>query len=238
MDLTKNEVKKEEIENAIKDIISFPDDQYIKIIQDVGFECDRCGKCCTREFNDHVFLLDDDAERIIRNQGKEFLQPAPYYDFCDNLGRFYVLGYALKNKSGGNCIFYTGAGCEHYEIRPAICRIYPYMLYREADENGNIEWRQIGGLDQHGLYHNDVNDETCKEMVREVKKYEMDFLEQKLRFLHAIKEYFGKHALKHNRKMFDRRMRDFGKDENIEVHVFFKGKFVKEIISKQIINPK
>ncbi|HEY9207336.1 MAG TPA: YkgJ family cysteine cluster protein [Candidatus Methanoperedens sp.] len=237
MDLIKNEVKTEEIEKAIRDLISFPDDRFIKIIREVGFECDRCGKCCTSEFNDHVFLLDEDAERIIKNIGMEFLRPAPYYDFCDNLGRFYVLGYALKNRSGGNCIFYKGTGCEHYEIRPSICRIYPYMLNREADENGVVEWRQIGGLDQHGLYNSDIDDETCKDIVREVKKYELGFLEQKIRFLHAIKELFGKYALKHSRRMYDSKMRDFGKGEKIEVHVFFKGKFVKEIICKQIINP-
>ncbi len=160
----------DEIEKEIECIASFPDERFIEIIREVGFECNCCGKCCTSEFNDHVFLLDDDVARIIEAPGSDFLRPAPYFDFCDNLGRFYVLGYALKNKPGGDCIFYTGGKCEHYEIRPDICKIYPYMLHREADEDGNVELRQIGGLNQHGLYHNDISDETCKEILRAVKK--------------------------------------------------------------------
>src|SRR5659263_392509 len=107
-----------DIEKEIEYISSFPDEDYLRIIFEVGFECDFCGKCCTSEFNDHVFLLDDDSERIIENTGREFLRPAPYFDLCDNLGRFYVMGYALKTKQNGDCIFYTGTGCEHYEVRP------------------------------------------------------------------------------------------------------------------------
>lgn len=44
------------------------------------------------------------------------------------------------------------------------------MLHREADEDGNVELRQIGGLNQHGLYHNDISEETCQEILRAVKK--------------------------------------------------------------------
>ncbi len=231
-------LEKDDIEKEIEDLLSFPDDRYIEIIKEVGFECDCCGKCCTRGFNDHVFLLDDDAARIIEIAGKEHLTPAPYYDFCDNLGRFYVLGYALKNKPGGDCIFYTGGRCERYDIRPAVCRIYPYMLHREADEEGNIDWRQISGLNQHGWYYSDIDDGTCWAILKEVKKYESGFLEQKLRFLRAIKEHFREHALRHSRQMYDSRMRDFEKGKAIEVHVFFNGRFEKEVILSGQYSPK
>ena len=224
------------LEDEIKEVALFPDEQYVEIIREVGFECDRCGKCCTSEFNDHVFLLDEDAARIIEATGKEFLRPAPCYDLCDNLGRFYVLGYALKNKSGGDCIFYTNGRCELYDKRPKICRIYPYMLHREADEEGNIDFREICGLNEHGLYHNDIDEKTSKEIVKDVKKYETSFLEQKLRFLLKIKEHFEKNNLRHSRQMYDLMMRKFKKGKEIEVFVFFQGKLVKEIVSKQIIN--
>ncbi len=226
------------LENEIKDVASFPDERYIEIIHEVGFECDRCGRCCTREFNDHVFLLDEDAESIIKIAGREFLRPAPYYEFCDNLGRFYVMGYALKDKAGGKCIFYTDGRCEHYAHRPAVCRIYPYMLHREEDEEGNIDFRQIGGLGEHGLYNSEIDGETCRETVKEVKKYEKDFLEQKLRFLRRIDEHFQKNNLRHSRHMYDRMMREFEKGKEIEVYVFFQGNLIRETVSKQIINPQ
>jgi len=219
------------IEKEIRDLESFPDEKYLKIIREVGFVCDRCGKCCTSEFNDHIFLLDDDAQRIIENPGREYLRPAPYFDLCDNLGRFYVMGYALKTKPNGDCIFYTGSSCQHYEIRPRICKIFPYMLHREPDEDGNIDFRQIGGLDEHGSYHNEIGEETCKEILKTVKEYESGFLRQQLRFIEEIEKYFKKNNLRTSQQMYDRMMRLYQKGKAVEVYVFYQGLFEKEVIS-------
>lgn len=225
-------MKQYDIENEIKSICSFPDEEYIRIIKDVGFECDFCGKCCTSEFNDHVFLLDDDAQRIIQNIGHDFLIPAPYFELCDNLGRFYVMGYALKTKPNGDCIFYSAGRCEHYDIRPAVCKIYPYMLHREPDEEGNIEFRQISGLDLHGTYHNKIGDEACLEILKSVKEYESGFQKQKLGFVREVQRYFGEKNLKNSKQMYDKMIREYQKGTVIEVNVFFRGEFKKEIILK------
>ncbi|VVB86861.1 Putative zinc- or iron-chelating domain protein [uncultured archaeon] len=216
------------IEQEISSVIAYPDERFEEIIREIGFECDRCGRCCTSQFNDHVFLLDEDSERIIRVAGKEALRPAPYYEFCDNLGKFYVMGYALRNKGDGDCIFYTGGLCEHYEDRPGICRIYPYMLHREEDEDGNMDWRQIGGLDKHGLYHSEIDENTCREIARSVKNYEIAFLRQKLAFLHKVEEHFRKSGLRHSQQMYDRMMREFNKGKETDVYVFFMGELVME----------
>lgn len=229
--MTRNTAGKDDIEQEIGGITAFPDDRFAQIIREVGFECDRCGKCCTSEFNDHVFLLDSDAERIIEVAGRDALRPAPYYEFCDNLGRFYVMGYALRNRPGGDCIFYTGGRCEHYEDRPEICRIYPYMLHREEDEDGNIDWRQIGGLDRHGVYHSEIDPEAAREITLAVKRYEIAFLRQNLAFMNKMEEYFRKHGLRHSQQMYDRRIREFKKGGEIEVYVFFRGELIKERLS-------
>jgi Fe-S-cluster containining protein len=210
------------IEKEIRDLESFPDEKYLKIIHEVGFSCDRCGKCCTSEFNDHIFLLDDDAQKIIENHGREYLRPAPYFDLCDNLGRFYVMDYALKTKPNGDCIFYTGSSCKHYQNRPRICKIFPYMLHREPDEDGNIDFRQIGGLDEHGLYHNEIDEETCKEILKIVKEYESGFLRQQLQF--------NKYNLRVSQQMYDRMMRLYEKGKAMEVYVFYRGRLEKEVI--------
>ncbi|MCE8424951.1 MAG: YkgJ family cysteine cluster protein [Candidatus Methanoperedens sp.] len=237
MNSSKNKKKTWEIEKEIKEIKSYPDDLYLEIIRDVGFECDLCGKCCTSEFNDHVFLLDEDARKIIENIGREFVHPAPYYDFCDNLGRFYVMGYALRTNSSGNCIFYANARCEHYDMRPLVCKIYPYMLHMEADEDGNIEWRQIAGLNEHGLYHSEIDENILNQLLMDVKNYESLFLDQKLAFDRTIKEHFRKNDLKHSQQMYDKKMREIMKGKDVEIYVSFKGELKKEIISKHVINP-
>lgn len=231
-------LKAVDIEKEIKCIGSFPDEDYIKIISEVGFVCDFCGKCCTSEFNDHVFLLDDDAQKIIEHNGREFLRHAPYFDLCDNLGIFYVMGYALKTKPNGDCIFLRDRRCENYEIRPRICKIYPYMLHREPDDEGNFEFRQISGLDMHGLYHNEISEESCKEILKSVKEYESGFQRQKLGFIKEIERFFKENNLRNSQQMYDRMMREYHKGKVIEVNIFFRGKFEKEIISKQINNPE
>ena len=236
--LTRLIMKASDIEKEIKCISSFPDENYIKIIREVGFVCDLCGKCCTSEFNDHVFLLDDDAQKIIECTGRKFLRPAPYFDLCDNLGRFYVMGYALKTKPNGDCIFFRDGKCEHYEIRPRICGIYPYMLHREPDDEGNFEFRQISGLDLHGSYHNEISKESCKVILKSVKEYESGFQRQKLEFIKVIGRYFKENNLRNSSQMYDRMMREYNKGKAIEVNIFFLGKFEKEIISKQINNPE
>src|SRR4030067_815298 len=221
--LTKSEFKAVDIEKKIKCISSFPDEDYIKIIREVGFVCDFWRKCCTSEFNDHVFLLDDDAQKIIERIGREFLRPPPYFDLCDNLGRFYVMGYALKTKQNGDCIFFRDGRCEHYEIRPRICRIYPYMLHREPDEAGNFEFRQISGLDLHGSYHNEISHKSCKEILKSVKEYESGFQRQKLVFLKEIDKYFKDNNFRNSSQMYDRMMREFKKGKAIKVNVFLQG---------------
>lgn len=222
----------EEIIKEIQSVTAYPDSQFIEIIRDIGFECDRCGKCCTNEFNDHVFLLDEDAERISKNVGQEFLRPAPYFEYCDNLGRFYVMGYALKNKPDGSCIFYTGNGCKHYAIRPAICSIFPYMLHREEDGKGNLEFRQIGGLDEHGSYHNDISDAECRDILKTVKQYETSFLRHRLAFEKKIAAHFKENSLKYSRQSYDKLMREYDKGKKIEINVFFRGGFEREFIQK------
>lgn len=229
--MTRTSTKSDEIEHEICRIMEYPDTRFEEIIEEVGFVCDCCGRCCTSEFNDHVFLLDEDAERIIEVAGREALRPAPYYEFCDNLGSFYVMGYALRSKPGGDCIFYTGGRCEHYGDRPEICRIFPYMLHREEDDEGNIDWRQIGGLDLHGLYHSEISVEAAREIAGRVKRYEVAFLRQKLAFFNKIEAHFKKHGLRHSQQMYDRKMREFKRGEEIEVYVFETGEFIRVKLS-------
>lgn len=48
----------------LRDLRNFPDSEFVGIIRELGFKCELCARCCTREFNDHVFLLDSDLERV------------------------------------------------------------------------------------------------------------------------------------------------------------------------------
>jgi Fe-S-cluster containining protein len=211
------------LRNDLFSVSDYPAEAFAAILRDVGFSCDCCTKCCTKEFNDHVFLLDKDTA-VIKEIAKEALIPAPYFELCDQHGRFYDSGYAIRTLADGSCFFLKDGRCRIYDRRLSICRIYPYMLHREPDEDGIVDWRQISGLNKHGTYHNEIPVEESLAIAREVREYEIAFLEQTVRFYEFVCDYFAEHRLRHVRKTYDDRMRAFRKGEKIEVFVLFNGR--------------
>lgn len=222
----------QELNEELRGLEEFPDGEFLQIIKDVGFQCTLCGKCCTREFNDHAFLLDADAE-MVKSLDESALVPAPYYEFCDRNGEFYVSGYAIRANMDGTCHFLENGRCKIYEQRPQICRIYPYMLHREEDDEGVFDWRQISGLNRHGSYHGEIRDVECSRIVKEVRSYEAEFLKQEIAFLEAIKRHFEKNGLKHSPMAYDRQMRLFERGGKVRVNVFHKGAFVAVTATKK-----
>jgi len=209
-----------------KALAAYPKEHFIEVIRDVGFECDLCGKCCTRAFNGHLYLLNEDVARMIEIDPYSVC-PFPYFDFCDQEGRFYISGYSLKTKEdeSGSCYFLENGRCKIYEKRPQICRIYPYMIHREPDENGQYDWREISGLNEHGLYGAEITDEQAGEIFEDVKKFETGYILQEKEFLKAVSEHFEKNKLKHVPKIHDSRIRDFEKGKEITVFVYYNGAF-------------
>jgi uncharacterized protein len=203
-------------------LFEYPLERLAGIIRDIRFRCTSCAKCCTRSFNGHVFLLDRDV-KVVRALEPEALEPAPGPEFCDQNGIFYVSGYALRvqEDDAGSCWFLKNGRCRIYDQRFAICRIYPYMLHRERDEEGTIDWRQFSGLEQHGEYDAAIPDEESMAIARETKEYENAFLTQEIQFLEYMQDYFARHRLRHVQKIYDDRLRAFRKGAEITVRVFF-----------------
>jgi len=203
------------------------------VIREVGFRCTSCSKCCTRAFNGHVFLLDRDVT-VIRSLDPAALEPAPAPEFCDQNGIFYVSGYAVRTQddTAGSCWFLKNGRCQIYDHRCTICRIYPYMIHREPDEYGKIDWRQFSGLDQHGEYGAVISDDESLVLARETKEYENAFLTQEIQFLEFMQEYFGRHRLRHVQKIYDDRLRRFHRGEEIAVMVYCDGLLQKHQIRK------
>ena len=224
-----------ELNEELSGLAAYPGERFLEIVKEVGFKCNLCGKCCTRDFTDHAFLLDDNAERI-GGLDAAALMPAPYYEFCDQAGTFYVSGYAVRANHDGTCHFLEKGRCRIDEQRPRICRIYPYMLHREEDEAGEVERRQIGGLNRHGYYHSEIDDAECMRMWEEVSDYEAGFLKQEIAFLEAVRAHFEASGLKHSPMAYDRQMRIFERGGKVHVNVFYKGQFVSRMSRRRIID--
>lgn len=222
----------------LANLMNFPDPEFVSVIKELGFKCEFCARCCTKEFNDHVFLLDADLA-VIRKIDPDAITPAPYPEFCDQKGRFYVSGYALKANIDGSCIFLENKRCKIYENRPLICRIYPHMLHREADESGKVDWRQISGLNEHGSYHYELEDSECRAVAQETRAYEEAYLRLMIDFLETVKAHFKKNGLKHIQSIYDRRMREFLKgDSELEIFVYSRNGFEKYNLKPEICNKR
>lgn len=200
----------------------------------IGFRCTSCSKCCTRAFNGHVFLLDRDVKSAMEIE-PDAIEPAPGPEFCDQNGIFYVSGYALRvqDDEEGSCWFLKDGRCRIYDSRFTICRVYPYMLHREPDEEGRVDWRQFSGLEQHGEYDASMTEGESLEIARETKEYENAFLTQEIRFLEFIQDYFTRHKLRHVQKIYDDQIRLFQKGKEITVRVFFDDRLEEHTIRCQ-----
>jgi len=214
-------------------LFEYPLDHLAAIIRELGFRCTSCARCCTREFNGHVFLLDRDVTEL-KAIDPAALEPAPHPEFCDQKGVFYVSGYALRTKGDipGSCWFLDNNRCRIYNKRFSICRIYPYMLHREPDEHGKVDWRQISGLNEHGEYHHDTPIEECHNLARQIKEYENAILTQEISYLEFIQDYFAKHNIRHVQKVYDDQMRQFLKGETITIMVYYAGQLEEHQIVK------
>ena len=90
----------------------------------VGFVCTRCGRCCgdTEDTVRHVLLLESDADRV----SKETL--VDVHEFADEIVGFEPYIYKMKKPEDGKCFFLKDNRCSIYELRPLICRFYPFEL--------------------------------------------------------------------------------------------------------------
>ncbi|MBN1432885.1 MAG: YkgJ family cysteine cluster protein [Methanomicrobiaceae archaeon] len=220
-----------ELEEELRLLKEYDIEELCSTIRDVGFSCTLCGKCCTNEFNGHVFLLDDDTERV-KALRPEAIVPAPYFELCDQDGNFYVSGYSLKSNENGECIFLRENRCTIYEDRFSICRIYPYMLHREYGDDDRLDWRQISGLNEHGEYNTEIPDDNCLQAAEDTIGYEKAFLEKEITFYSDTLALFNEFGLKPVRKIYDAEIRAFNNGGKVTVYVHYKGIFEKNLVCR------
>ena len=211
-------------EAELAELRAYPRERLAGIVTEIGFACDGCARCCTRASNDHVFLLEEDVDRV-REAAPDALVPAPDPELADRDGRLYVSGYALATAENGDCVFLENGRCRRYADRPTICRVYPYMLHREPGADGRIDWRQLSGLGDHGEYGAAIPPEEAGRCAGETIAYEAAFLEQMIGFYRTAAAHFAERDLRHVQKVRDDRLRAHARGEPLEVLVYHRGRF-------------
>lgn len=153
-------------------------------IESIGFECTRCGACCTGHgeeehvatvFPDEVRELTDTDERL---EWRDVARPMPFGlqgDDADPEGETFE--WSLQTDACGDCTFYEEAGglgaCTVHEDRPLICQTYPFSVAlagtsqpmgEAVDEAGIVRAHECEGLGR------DIDRGEAEELARALKE--------------------------------------------------------------------
>ncbi|WP_458206179.1 YkgJ family cysteine cluster protein [Haladaptatus sp. NG-SE-30] len=131
-------------------------------IEDIGFECTRCGACCTSEADEpHTATVFPDEVRDLQAETdydfRDVARPMPY-GLTDGAGQTFE--WALQTDDCGDCRFYEedaeGMGaCSVHPDRPLICQTYPFSVAfggtsqpmgEAVDESGLVRAHECEGL--------------------------------------------------------------------------------------------
>ena len=141
-------------------------------IESLGFECTRCGACCTREetadgeTEPHTATVFPDEVRALQAAGdadrewRDVARPMPYGLSEDEDGpEGETFEWALQTDACGDCAFYEetdGLGaCTVHADRPLICETYPFSVALDGtaepagepvDEEGIVRAHECEGL--------------------------------------------------------------------------------------------
>ncbi|MFH0967123.1 MAG: YkgJ family cysteine cluster protein [Methanobacteriota archaeon] len=112
-------------------------------IEKIAFTCKRCGTCCreTEPGSNVVMVGPGEVRPIMVKTGLTFDEVAePYPDTIREDDKEYTLAWAIRREEG-RCRFFKDGCCSIYDVRPWICRTYPFML-----ENGSIAISSCNGV--------------------------------------------------------------------------------------------
>lgn len=130
-----------ELEQELADASNISKKTIATKIEEIGFSCLMCGKCCRRAFGDNtVLLIPKEIQLIADHTGiepNEITTPATsddteLMDLIDAKGRTHTFGWMLLRKNNGDCNFIEDADisnrCKIHNVRPMLCRTYPFYI--------------------------------------------------------------------------------------------------------------
>lgn len=161
-------------------------------IVSIGFECTRCGACCTGHGTEEhtATVFPDEVRRLqetTEGEWRDVARPMPYGLTTGEHGpEGETFEWALQTTSCGDCRFYdeaddgTGA-CTVHPDRPLVCRTYPFSvaLGGTAQPMGGVV-DQVGPVQAHeceGLGR-DISRQDAEELAEALKERAIRELEE------------------------------------------------------------
>jgi Fe-S-cluster containining protein len=112
-------------------------------LSEISFSCQRCAGCCTApDGGNIVAMFPGEVRAIMAATGKSWFEVAqpPDSDDFDSTGNRHTFEWVLRRDADEICVFLEGNRCSIYEVRPIICRTYPFRL-----EAGRLEQYECDG---------------------------------------------------------------------------------------------
>ncbi|WP_137289806.1 YkgJ family cysteine cluster protein [Natronorubrum halophilum] len=165
-------------------------------IESIGFECTRCGACCTgTDEDEHTATVFPDEVRDLEASDdyegeydwRDVARPMPYgLSESDDGGlEGETFEWALQTDSCGDCTFYEendGVGaCTAHDDRPLICQTYPFSVALAGtsqpmgdavDEAGVVRAHECEGLGR------EISREDAENLARALKTRAVRELEE------------------------------------------------------------
>ncbi|MFB6095854.1 MAG: YkgJ family cysteine cluster protein [Haloferacaceae archaeon] len=160
-------------------------------IESIGFECTRCGACCTAEDDEpHTATVFPDEVRDLTaatdRDWRDVARPMPYgLREVDGEATGETFEWALQTDGCGDCAFYAEAdgvgACTVHEDRPLICRTYPFSVAlagtsqsmgEAVDEAGMVRAHECEGLGR------DIDRAAAEELAAALKERAVRELEE------------------------------------------------------------
>lgn len=167
-------------------------------IERIGFECTRCGHCCSGIEEEHTATVFPDEVRAISestgDDWRDIARPIPFgIDESGEEPAGETFEWALQTDDCGGCTFYDDTGaCSIYGDRPLICETYPFSIKSLSDDsNGGIGTTEPMGeeVDQEGV----VRAHECEGLGRDISREDARELAEalKARAVRELEEAIG-----------------------------------------------
>ncbi|MDL5361944.1 YkgJ family cysteine cluster protein [Halalkalicoccus sp. NIPERK01] len=183
----------ESLEAELERARALDTDDVADAVESIGFECTRCGACCTSEADEsHTATVFPDEVRELQGATgddrtwNDVARPMPYG--LDE-GEGQTFEWALQTDGCGDCTFYAedeaGVGaCTVHEDRPLICRTYPFSVAL-----GGTSQPMGEAVDSEGM----VRAHECEGLGREISREDAEALAGALkeRAIRELEEAIG-----------------------------------------------
>jgi hypothetical protein len=195
------------LESALERAEALDPDSLADSVQAIGFDCTRCGKCCSGQPGDpHTATIFPDEVRDLETAtGEPWDAVARPIPFGLDEGRGETFEWALQTDECGDCRFLVqhgdGTACGAYRTRPLICQTYPFSVdlaafgpddesaagfagvdHQEAvvERNGAVRAHECPGLGR------EIERERALELARVLRERTIRELEEAI----AVREHY------------------------------------------------